>query len=150
MSKWAYGFTLIELLVVILVIGILFVVIIVNVQGELVSNQIRSAASQIALDLERVRSASLKTSKDSSFTLINGGKGYDLRVSGVQPGDVVTSIAIPDNVVLQIGGSTTGSFVYGAPYGDLSATNRTLTVSKSGGNTQTFYVVGVTGKVIRQ
>ncbi|WP_225429990.1 hypothetical protein [Deinococcus detaillensis] len=113
------------------------------------SNQIRSATSQIALDLERVRGASIKTSKDSSFTLANNGGGYDLRVSGVQSTDPVTSIAIPDNVILQIGGSTVGSLTYGAPYGDLSATNRTLTVSKSGGKTQIFYVVGVTGKVIR-
>ena len=93
--------------------------IIVNVQGELISNQIRSAASQIALDLERVRSASLKTSEDLSFTLTNSGKGYALRTSGVQSSDPVTNIAIPNNVVLQIGGSTTGSLVYSAPYGDL-------------------------------
>jgi len=149
MRRSESGFTLIELILVMATVAILFSVIIANVRAEAISNQIRSAASQIALDIERVRSAAVKTSKDTSFTLINQGQSYELRLAGVLAGSPVTVANIPDGVILKLGGLTTGTLGYSAPYGDSSATSRTLTVEKSGGTNQTFYIVGVTGKVIR-
>jgi prepilin-type N-terminal cleavage/methylation domain-containing protein len=150
----AQGYTLVEVILVISVIAILFSVIIVNVRDELMSNQVRSATSQIVRDIERIRSAAIKRSKDSRLTLISSGRGYELRPDGTQSGASVETFTVPDGVTLSFilnnAPVTTGSINYSAPYGDSTATSNTLAVSLSGGTTQTFYLVGVTGKVIRQ
>lgn len=143
------GFTLLELLLVILIVGILFSLLIVNIRGELISNQIRSAASQIAPALENLRSSAVKTSKDAKFTLINSGKSYEIRSNGVSTGDPVQTVAIPDGVQLTINTVNSGFITYKAPYGDIDTTGRTLVLAKTGGTSQTIYLVGVTGKVIR-
>lgn len=143
------GFTLLELLIVILMVGILFSVVIANIRGELISNQIRAAASQIAPALENLRSSAVKTSKDAKFTLINSGKSYEIRSNGTGVGDPVQTIAIPDGVQLTINSANSGSVTYTAPYGDIDASGRTLIMTKTGGTSQTIYLVGVTGKVVR-
>lgn len=149
MSASTRGFTLLELLIVILMVGILFSVLIANIRGELISNQIRAAASQIAPALENLRTASIKTSKDASFTLINGGKIYEIRPNGAASGDPVQTINIPDDVQLTINSVSSGLVTYNAPYGDIDASGRKLVLKKAGGTDQTIYLVGVTGKVVR-
>ena len=144
------GFTLIEVIIVTVVLGILFSVIIANVRGEVISNQIRTATSEVALNLERARSAAIRTSKDASLTLSTGGASYDLRTNGVAATDPLVTYAVPGGVILKINASTAAATIkYNAPYGDLDAIGRTLTFSKSGGTDQTIYLVGVTGKVTR-
>lgn len=149
MRRPLQGFTILELLIVIIITGILFAILVSNVRGEIVSNQIRAAASQIAPAFENLRSSSVKTSKSARFTLINGGKSYEIRANGIAVGDPVQTVTIPDGVQLTINGASSGTVTYNAPYGDIDAVGRTLSLSKSGGTSQTFYLVGVTGKVVR-
>lgn len=147
------GFTLIELILVVAVIGIVSAVVISNVRGQLIGNDLRQANSQVIADLERMRSASLMTSRNSTMTIASDNHSYVLALNGDEGNQMVT---LPGNVNLvvtnSIGGSVvTGPITYSAPYGTVGAPGTVFTLSVPG-STQSlqFYLLGVTGKVVQR
>lgn len=143
------GFTLIELLVVILIIALLATVVVGGISKQIMNSRLKEAASQVAGDIERMRSGAIRTSQDSSMTIAPDGKTYTVSVGGVSQ-----QAALPDGVVLQInysGNNTTVNitkFGYSAPYGTVSAMDLKIKLTAPNTNYESgFGLMGVTGKV---
>ncbi len=148
------GFTLIEILVVLALIGIIGGVAFNSWLGASQRGAVRSAATQIAADLERARSSARRYNTDASFTRGTNALKYTLVTNGNS-----SNIDMPPGTetTVQNGTLTAGSLIvtYTAPNAELDATSITTTpeIKVSLTNQPSVppiyvKVIGVTGKVV--
>lgn len=146
------GFTLLELLAVILVASILGGITFVGIRTLMQRQQVAESASQLMQDIQRLRSGAVKTSRDAVLTF-DSAKPNEYKISywdGASSA-VTRTVTLANGASMDIDGATgTTKLEYKAPYGELSAPNRTITVTSAAGNprpVQKIYVVGITGQV---
>jgi prepilin-type N-terminal cleavage/methylation domain-containing protein len=147
------GFTLIEMLVILALIGIIGGIAFNSWLGASQRGLVRQAATQIAADLERVRSGARRYNGDALFTR-EDALNYTLVTNGVS-----SAIPLPDGTEtsVQSGTLTAGKLVvtYTAPNAELNMLSVTtppeLKVSLTNQpSVPPIYVkvIGVTGKVV--
>lgn len=147
------GFTLIEILIVITIIGILATLIFYFSRPLLIRQRVSEARSQVMQDVARLRSTAAKTSRPATMT-VDTSKPQEYSLSYWSGTSTVTQkMLLPYGVTLTLSGTNPAgisTLIYTAPYGEVAAPNRTLTLTPANGAAnfrQTFYVVGVTGQV---
>jgi len=153
------GFTLLEILGILLVITVLAAIGINNFLSYQRSLTLRQAATQVATDLNRIRTEARRTSQNwilwvnpsSPTTYVYGPQSNTPSAtdSGITAGQA-RSASLPTGLQLQISGNNWVRFT--APYGvNASASSQVATVSRiSAPTTQKINVniVGVIGKVV--
>lgn len=146
------GFSIVELIIVMVILGILSAITFVGLRPMLERQQVAEAAAQVAQDIEQLRSASVKTSRDAVLTFNPANpKEYTLLYWNGGKEAVKETVSLPNGASMNIADASGAATIsYRAPYGELAATNRTLTITPANGNTTTakkIYLVGVTGQV---
>lgn len=145
------GFSLVELLTILAVVGILSGIAFSAAQRAMQRQQVAEAASQVMQDIERLRSSAIKTSQDATLTLNPSNKNeYTLTYWNNGTNKITQTVKVANGATLDMEGAT--ALAYTAPYGELAAPNRTVTVLPQNGNQNMkniFYIVGVTGQVHR-
>lgn len=146
MKKAEAGFNILEVLVIILVVGILFSIGFYNYNNYLKRVRLQEATSQVISDLEKIRSNSIKSSKDGSFIITASDKNkYAVTIQGK-----TTNKQLPYNAVMSVSDAS-NVITYLAPYGEVEAgtADRTLSITIPNNGKKDIHLVGVTGMVIR-
>lgn len=107
---------------------------------------IREAATQVATELLSLRQQARRQSLNFSFEASAGGNTY--KVGRTNELASLASKPLPSGVVFQSVPSGGGSITFLAPYGTVSAPNRTFTLRGPGNRILNVHIVGSTGKVV--
>ncbi len=139
------GLSLVEFLIVLAVLGILLGVGFVSLRSYQQSLIIREAATQVYADLLNLRQQARRQSVNFSFQANEGESTY--RVGRSSELASLSPKSLPAGVVFQRVPSG-GSVTFIAPYGLVSAPNRTYTLQGPGNRVLNLHIVGSTGKVV--
>lgn len=125
------------------VLGILLGVGFVSLSAYRQGLVIREAATQVATELLSIRQQARRQSLDFTFEASAGGHTYKVGRT-----NELTSKPLPSGVVFQSVPSGGGRITFLAPYGTVSAPNRTFTLRGPGNRVLNVHIVGSTGKVV--
>jgi len=140
------GISLLELLIVLAVLGILLGVGFVSLRSYQESLAIREAATQVATELLSIRQQARRQSVNFTFQATASSSTYKAgRTSDLAS---LADKALPRGVVFQSVPSGGGSITFIAPYGIVSAPNRTFRLRGPGNRVLEVHIVGSTGKVV--
>lgn len=128
------------------VLGILLGVSFVSLSAYRQGLVIREAATQVATELLSIRQQARRQSLNFSFEASAGGNTY--KVGRTRELATLVSKPLPSGVVFQSVPSGGGSITFLAPYGTVSAPNRTFTLRGPGNRVLSVHIVGSTGKVV--
>lgn len=137
------GISLLEFLIVLAVLGILLGVGFVSLNAYRQSLVIREAATQVATELLSIRQQARRQSLNFSFEASAGSNTYKVGRT-----NQLASKSLPSGVVFHSVPSGGGSITFLAPYGTVSAPNRTFTLRGPGNRMLSVHIVGSTGKVV--
>lgn len=128
------------------VLGILLGVGFVSLSAYRQGLVIREAATQVATELLSIRQQARRQSLNFSFEASAGGHTY--KVDRTNELASLASKPLPSGVVFQSVPSGGGRTTFLAPYGTVSAPNRTFTLRGPGNRVLNVHIVGSTGKVV--
>mgnify|MGYP005846192417 CR=1 FL=1 len=128
------------------VLGILLGVGFVSLSAYREGLLIREAATQVATELLSIRQQARRQSLNFSFEANAGSHTY--KVGRTNELASLASKPLPPGVVFQSVPSGGGRITFLAPYGTVSAPNRTYTLRGPGGRVLNVHIVGSTGKVV--
>lgn len=165
------GFTFMELAVILTIVGILATTILSAALRELHISKLRGANSQFLTDIEELRSASVRTSRNTALELINPTSGSS------NDGERATSYkmifdkndssrniirTLPEGVEIAMNSNSRqgiNKFGYTAPYATITAIGVEATIRTQYGGSNWYdsrarryhirnYLIGVTGKPV--
>lgn len=140
------GISLLELLIVLAVLGILLGVGFVSLRSYQESLTLREAATQVATELLSIRQQARRQSVNFTFQATASSSTYKAgRTSDLAS---LADKALPRGVVFQSVPPGGGSITFIAPYGIVSAPNRTFRLRGPGNRVLEVHIVGSTGKVV--
>ncbi|MGK0618506.1 pilus assembly FimT family protein [Meiothermus cerbereus] len=140
------GISLLELLIVLAVLGILLGVGFVSLRSYQESLALREAATQVATELLSIRQQARRQSLDFSFQASANSPAYKVGRSSDLAS--LADKSLPQGVVFQSVPSGGGRVTFTAPYGVVSAPNRTFRLRGPGNRMLEVHIVGSTGKVV--
>ena len=139
------GFTLLELLLVVTIIGVMSAVSISGLRAASDRARVNEAATQLAADLQRARSAAQRYNQNASFKIDTAtANSYKLTINGT-----TSERTLP--VGTQLAADSALTVQYSAPFGEIgNAVPSQLKINLANRDTKPLYikVLGVTGKVI--